>query len=540
MTDTEPIIVAIELGTSRIAGIAGKHKDGNLLLLAYAEEPANGCIKRGIIYNMEKTTQALRLVITKLQTQLALRIEQVYVGLGGQSLRSVTNTVRRNLITPSYITADQMDIMADENRTATPPDSEILESIPQEYRVDDALTETPVGVQGLNIESVYLNVVARRKLNQNIDTCFNNLGLTIVERRIAPLELAAHVLSDTDKRAGCALVDIGAGTTTVVVCRNNKVRHLVTLPLGMNNVVTDLAALNIEDPKEAEQLIQKYANASLDSIDEEYETKPQSYTPPVGPPIAITEIQFAIYARLKEIIDNVVHQIASTPYCTNLLSGIVLTGGGSRVRNLDKLLTQDKNLGNVAVRTARTITDPLNKAASFPKVNLEAANLNTLLSLLASGTEGCTGPAYDAADIFASDTANRNREEARRKQTEEAQADKENLQRIETYKNQVRQRITQLNAQAEALSKYGDQKKVRQQTQSTLEEVYDMFDDAYSEFVSSIENVPQLKQALGELGDLHAELKRKGDELKHELSKAKHENSFFAKFKRSLIRIVEE
>lgn len=536
----EPIIVAIELSTSRIAGIAGKRKDGNLHLLAYAEEPANGAIKRGIIYNMEKTTQALRCVMKKLQTQLNLTIEQVYVALAGQSLRSVTNTVRRDLFTPSYINQEQVDAMADENRNATLPDCEILESIPQQFRVDDAPTETPVGVQGLVVEGTYLNIIARLRLQQNIDTCFNNLGLTILERRLSPLALTNHLLVEKDKRAGCALVDIGAGTTTVVVCRNNKVRHLVTLPLGMNNVVSDLASLNIDDPDEAQQLIEKYANASIESIDDEYDTLPPNYTPAVGNPIPLSDIQFAIYARLKEIVDNVIQQIQLTPYGTSILGGITLTGGGARVRNLDKLFRQNKRLAGIPVRTAHTIITPITRQSTFPKVDIERTLSTTLLSLLADGTENCTGAPYDGNSIFDDEAAKEKREQVRRRQTQDEQEQAANAQRIETYKERTRTLITLLNAQAEALARYPAQKQIRKEVAAALEQAEEPFDDDDAAFLASVADTPQLKQLLNELSDLRSELQRKHDDLKRALLQANSDNTVLAKIRRALGRIVEE
>ena len=108
-------IVAIELGSSKISGIAGRKKDGTMQILAYAEEKTTACIKRGIVYNIEKTYQCINNIIAKLETSLKTKINRAYVGIGGQSVRSYKCQVKRNLFTQSYITNEVIDSIHDES-----------------------------------------------------------------------------------------------------------------------------------------------------------------------------------------------------------------------------------------------------------------------------------------------------------------------------------------------------------------------------------------------------------------------------------------
>lgn len=536
MADQDPIIVAVELGTSRIAGIAGKRKDGNLILMAYAEENAGDSIKHGVIYNMEKTTQCVNNVLKKLATRLNLYIDRVYVGIGGQSVLSEATTIHRNLITQSYITNEQMESMRSESAAVSRPDYVLLENFPQEYRVDGRVVETPVGVQGLEVEATYLNVIGRRKLSQNIETCFASARVDIAEQKLSGYELGLHVLTDQEKRAGCVLIDLGAGTTTVVIFSKNILRSLVTIPLGMDNITADLQTLNIE-PADAERIKREYANASLDSIETEYGNQPQYVDTSFGQQVELNKIHFVIYARLREIIENVVSQVNQSPYSGSLIGGIVLTGGGARIRNIDEFVKTKfaKFGGNVKVRIAHEITIPVTRQNSLQLPQGDHSDLTTLLSLLCSGTEECTGEPYDDG-IF----SHREKPVESPSKVAETQEDETNKHRIENYKETARQHITECNAHAEAIRARGASKKVRKSAKKFLDEALYLFDDDYEEWRRTVEDKPQHRQSLRELQELREELEKKIETLEADYKKANKENSFWASFRRGLDEIVNE
>ena len=241
-------IVAIELGSSRISGVAGKkNSDGSMQILAYAQVKSSSCIKRGVVYNIDKTTQCIGDVIKKLESVLKTKIVRAYVGISGQSLRSLRCSVKRNLLAQSYITSEIIDSLRDDCREIPYQDYEILDNFPQEYLVDANTVSDPVGGMGPNVECVYLKIIARNTLRMNIHNCFANADVEIADELIAACKLGNHVLSEAEKRSGCALVDLGAETTTVVVYKNNIVRHLVVLPLGANNITKDIVSLQIDE-----------------------------------------------------------------------------------------------------------------------------------------------------------------------------------------------------------------------------------------------------------------------------------------------------
>ena len=266
---TTEFIAAIELSSSKISGIAGKkNSDGSIQVLAYAREDASSFIHKGVIYNIDKTAQALTSIINKLESQLNNSIAKVYVGIGGQSLRTVKNAVSRVLEEEGIISQELVDAIIYENLEVPLMDMSVLDVAPQEYKIDNNLQADPVGVAGKRITGNFLNIVARASLKKNLEHSFEQAKVEIADLLIAPIALANAVLTESEMRSGCALVDFGADTTTVSVYKNNILRFLSVLPLGGNNITRDITALQMEEA-EAEQLKLKYG----DMLYEEEETE---------------------------------------------------------------------------------------------------------------------------------------------------------------------------------------------------------------------------------------------------------------------------
>ena len=223
MAEQKDFIVAIELGSSKVVGIAGQKKpDGSISVLAMVKEDSSSFIRKGVVYNIDKTAQCLQSMVRKLEMQLQARILQVFVGVGGQSLRSVRNSVQRDLSGinadgTAIITQEMVVELMDENLSLEYPDQKILDVAEQEYRVDTQLQMDPVGIRAARLEGNFLNILMRKTFFQNLNRCFELAGIKVAEMYLAPLALANAVLTEAEKRSGCALVDIGADTTTVSV-----------------------------------------------------------------------------------------------------------------------------------------------------------------------------------------------------------------------------------------------------------------------------------------------------------------------------------
>lgn len=270
MATEDNFIVAIELGSSKVSGIAGcKQPDGAIQILAFAQEPSTTFIRKGRINNVNKMTQCIINIKEKLEQKMQKSVSRVYVGIGGMGMHTVANTVVRHLDSKVEVTQDMIDSMCDENRNSANIDRDILESVPQEYRLGTQLQTEPVGILTDNIEGHYLNIVANSTVREEIRNCFRNASVSIADLPITVLAMADNILTGPEKRSGCVFVDMGSETTSVAVFKNNMLRHLAVIPLGSANINRDIMSLQIEDD-EAEELKLKYGSAIADSDAEEH------------------------------------------------------------------------------------------------------------------------------------------------------------------------------------------------------------------------------------------------------------------------------
>ena len=399
------IIVALEFGTSAIRGIAGKKKaDGSIQILDIEQEYVTDAIQRGIIYNIDKTTQAITNIVQRMGERLNTQIQRAYVGIGGQSLHTAGNFISRGLETKVKITPELIDNLMDNNRATQYTDSVILDVIPQEYVIGNRTITDPVGIQTEQIEARFMNVVAKSSLLENIQKCMKLAGIEIADMLISPLMLADSLLTDSEKRSGCALVDFGAGTTTVAVYSGNLLRHLVVIPLGGGNITADIAKAHQVEYEEAEALKRKHGVAYVAS---------ESDTPQLLPisndrTLSENELQNIIGARQEEIIANVWHQLENMS--SKLLAGIVITGSAAQLKDMPEAIKHYTQF-NKNVKTAKSLITTADVAPSV--VTPQGSSIETLIALLMHGEVNCA--ATLEADIEEGPTEIREQE-----QTEES------------------------------------------------------------------------------------------------------------------------
>ena len=384
-------IVAIELGSSKITGIAGKKNlDGSTSILAVVEEDATSCISKGVIYNIDKTVLALSSIVKRLEKQLKNKISQVYVGVGGQSIRSIRNVIVKDLDEDTKISKDMIDELMDANRSMTYPEQEILDAVTQEYKVDSQYQIEPVGIQCRRLEGNFLNILWRKTFYRNLNKCFENANIPIAEMYLAPLAMADAVLTEAEKRSGCMLVDLGADTTTVSIYYKNILRHLAVIPLGSANITKDLESLVIEHD-DAEAMKLKYASAYTDDsdIDPTNMMKVNSERE-----ISSRDFIETVEGRMQEIVENAWYQVPND-YLDKINGGIVLTGGGANIRNVEKAFRHHTNIDKI--RVANFVLPAIN--ANQHEITARDGRMNTILALLIKGDMNCSGGEL-TSDLF--------------------------------------------------------------------------------------------------------------------------------------------
>ncbi len=466
MGQTTDFMVAIELGSTRITGIAGrKDSDGRLTILAYASEDASTCIRKGSVFNIDKTAGAITSIINKLEATLEASIAKVYVGISGQSVRTVKNTVTRQFDTETRITANIVDELIQTSRSTRTDEYEILEVVPQEYKVGTGLQIDPVGVITTQVEGRFLHIIARRGVRRKIEECFRLADTRIAGYLIAPLEMARVTATETELRSGCALIDFGAETTTVQVYKDYLLRHLTVLPLGSNNITKDICSIGIEET-DAEELKIKYASAYTEPA--EIDSKSTTYTfGEDNSTITDRVLNEITEARMEEIIANVWHQITLSGYDDKLMAGIIVTGGGSHLGQLQTAILKKTHIEKF--RHATYITSMVESVT--PEPLSKNSRQCSLLGLLAASRQNCCEQEAPR-DLF--DTSIADSEAERQAQQEEIERQKAEAARIAQEEEAARaaeaQRIAQEKAEQEAAIRREEEERLEAERKAKAEE----------------------------------------------------------------------
>lgn len=398
--DTEKTIVAIELGSSRISGVAGQRQpDGTLKVLAYAWVPSASCIRHGAVYNLDRTANAIADVISRLDGMLSSTISRVFVGYNAKTLRSAICSVERKFDEDTVISQEIIDDMFRECGEEEYPSYVNLLQESQEYVVDSRRTpETdPMGVACRSIKGSYMNVLLGQQVADYMAQCFGMASVQILDGFVTPIAQADAVLSEDDRQQGCALVDYGADTTTVSVYKNGMLRFLRVIPLGSSLITSDLAQVLKIDTDQAEKLKCTYGLCNMNPGIDTTQTVEVA-----GRSFRLEEIGDIIGARNEEIVRNVIARINDSGYADVLFAGVILTGGGSRLTGLQQVIAKLMP----QMRSPRIVTEP---AAGViwvePSWRKDDGSQLGILSVMAMGNENCCDRPLPKMDILENLTA---------------------------------------------------------------------------------------------------------------------------------------
>jgi cell division protein FtsA len=340
MENQPEIIVGLDIGTTKIACIVGKKDEyGKIEIMGYGKTESLG-VKRGVVANIENTVNSIRKAVKMAEEQSEVEIHSVHVGIAGQHIRSLQhrgNIIREN--PNKEISQWEIDkLIKDMYKLNMAPGEEIIDVIPQDFIIDneEGIRE-PRGMLGSTLEANFHIIVGQTAAARNIYTCVKKAGLEVEALILEPIASAQAVLSDEEREAGVALVDIGGGTTDIAIFQDHIIRHTAVIPFG-GEIVTD-------DVKEGCSIIKRYAEelkvkfgsalAEKNSENEVVAIPGLRGRPPKE--ITLKNLANIIQARLEEIIEQIDYEIKSSGYKKKLIAGIVLTGGGSQLRHIDQL-----------------------------------------------------------------------------------------------------------------------------------------------------------------------------------------------------------
>jgi cell division protein FtsA len=336
----DKIVVGLDIGTTKICALVGrKNEFGKLEILGMGKAVSEGVV-RGIVSNIDKTVDAIKKAIRQAEEQSGINIGVVNVGIAGQHIRSLQhNGSITRASSDNEITLDDVNRLTnDMYRLVTPPGSEIIHVMPQDYKVDyEEGIMDPVGMSGVRLEGNFHIITAQSTAINNINKCVTKAGLEIDNLILEPLASSMSVLSDEEKEAGVALIDIGGGTTDLAIFKDGIIRHAAVLPFGGNIVTSDIKQGCLVMQNQAEQLKVKFGKAIAEEASEYEIVSIPGLRDRAPKEISLKNLAYIIEARMEEIVELVYAEIQRLGFQDKLAAGIVLTGGGSQLQNLVQL-----------------------------------------------------------------------------------------------------------------------------------------------------------------------------------------------------------
>lgn len=339
----ERIVVGLDIGTTKVCAIVASIDDQERINILGVGKAKSEGLKRGVVVNIERTMNAIKSAIEQAERASGKKVRAVNVGIAGDHINSIRS---RGAITKSDLTQEisQVDVdrLIDEiKQIMLPTDQQIIHVIPQEFSVDgqDGIVD-PIGMSGMRIEADVHIITGMVSAVKNIYRCVEKAGYEVVDIILEPLASSYAVLAEEEKEAGVVLVDIGGGTTDVAVFHENTIRHTAVIAIGGQKVTDDVRiGLNIL-VDQAEKLKSTYGEAFVDymEVDDVIEVPGIAGRP--SKEISRAVLCQIIQARMQEIVEIVEMEIKRSTYSDKLSAGIVFTGGGSLVKNLEPLAQQ--------------------------------------------------------------------------------------------------------------------------------------------------------------------------------------------------------
>ncbi len=364
MASRSNLSVVIDIGTSKIAALAGrKDENGKIEIVGMAQTPAKG-VKRGVVFNIEELAAAISQVVEALEKQTEEDITKVNVAIAGQRVKLEEYKGYRFTSDEGVVTRFDLNELHNEARShKVEQDYKILHVIPQQFIVDNEITEmSPVGITGRKLEANFKLVTIPEVQLLNIQRVFDRAGIELGEVTLSTLAISEAVLTEDEKEIGSVVLDIGAGTSKLAVYYGNVMMHTAVIPFGGNVVTNDIKEGCAILAKWAEKLKVSYGQALGDFADEQKVVTIPGHSGWEPKEISFKSLAFIIQARLEEIIDNVYYHIEKSGIGSQLGSGIVITGGTSNLNNIVSLV---KFRTGMDARKAFSVIHPSNRRKDF-------------------------------------------------------------------------------------------------------------------------------------------------------------------------------
>lgn len=340
MSERNNIVAAVDIGTNTTICLIGRENEGNKTEILGYSMVASAGIRRGVVFNIDETIEAVKNAVNKASAGLDAEIRKLYVNVSGQKLRTVERTLYRSIEAGKIISkADIRSIYEEARSTVQQPGDKIYHVINQSYSVDgETSIHNPIGVAGSELCSEYKLVVGPEIYEEKLRMSLQNAGYELVKAVVSPIASSESVLSDEEKEAGVVVIDLGAGTSSITIYHENVLRFLSVIPFGGNVVTMDIKeGCNIL-LKHAELLKVQYGAALGDFAPANKVATIPGINGWEPKEISFKTLSYIIQARMEEIVEFIYQQVQKSGYADKLGAGIVLTGGGAKLEGLRQLV----------------------------------------------------------------------------------------------------------------------------------------------------------------------------------------------------------
>ena len=321
------IVVGLDIGTTKICAVVGEVSEDGITILGVGMVPCRG-LRKGIVANIDWTVRSIKEAIESAQTMAGVEIRTVYAGIAGSHIRSQGSDGVAAIAGGEVTRSDVERVLEGARAIPVDADRQILHVLPREYMVDsqDGIRD-PIGMSGVRLGVKVNLVTAATSCVQNVIRCAERCGLTVADVVLQPLASSEAVLSDDEKEIGVAVVDIGGGTTDIICYIDGGIAHTSVIPVGGNNITSDIAA-GLRTPMAEADRLKRLSGCALGRMvadDEEIEV------PGVGGHAprrtARRVLSDIIEPRVEEIFAVIRKRIEDTGMLEQLSAGVVLTGG---------------------------------------------------------------------------------------------------------------------------------------------------------------------------------------------------------------------
>jgi len=380
----EDIAVGLDIGTTKIVAMIGKPNEyGKIEVLGIGKAKSLG-VHRGVVNNITQTIQSIQQAIEEAESDSDIKIKEVVVGIAGQHIRSLHHS--------DYITRPNSEKVIDESdidklinqvhKLVMLPGEEIIHVLPQDYKVDgQAEIKAPIGMYGGRLEANFHVVVGQVSSIRNIGRCIKSAGLELANITLEPLASSEAVLSQEEKEAGVALIDIGGGTTDLAIFKDGIIRHTAVIPFGGNVITEDIKEGCSIIEKQAELLKTKFGSAWPGENKENEIVSIPGLRGRDPKEITLKNLSKIIHARVVEIVEQVYLEIKNYGHeetKKKLIAGIVLTGGGAELKHIKQLVEYITGMDT-------RIGYPNEHLAGNSEIDLSSPSYATAVGLLMKG-----------------------------------------------------------------------------------------------------------------------------------------------------------